>query len=406
MLISIAFFSDLHQNVFKSFLGTHPMKISRKQFIRTATLAATVPFLPSLARISEAQVKSKKTATPGTSTQIHVKTVELRLRHAWTLSRNTSTVKNNVFVHLEREGVSGWGEAAPNVRYDETAESTLSAIQEAQPIFEKESWWHFAQISDQVADTVHHDSSAKAALNIALYDWVAKKLGVPLYQMLGLDPAKTPVTTFSIGIDTPEIMQQKVREAEEFPVLKIKVGLKNDEEIIEAIRKVTSKPLRVDANEGWKSKEEAVERINWMATQGVEFVEQPMPATMIEETRWVRERVKLPLIADEAVLSAADIPKLAGAFDGINIKLMKAGGIHEALRMIELARSLHLKIMLGCMIESSVGITAAAHISPLVDYADLDGNLLISNDPFKGVRVRNGKLILPKGSGLGVTGNV
>ncbi|MBZ5554416.1 MAG: dipeptide epimerase [Acidobacteriia bacterium] len=382
------------------------MKITRKHFLRTATLAAAVPFLPSPARLSEAQVKSKKTATSGTSTQIHVKTVELRLKHAWTLSRNTSTVKNNVFVRLEREGVAGWGEAAPNVRYDETAESTLSAIQQARPIFEKETWWHYAQISDEVAGTVHHDSCAKAALNIALYDWVARKLGVPLYQMLGLDPAKTPVTTFSIGIDTPEVMQQKVREAEEFPVLKIKVGLKNDEDIIQAIRKVTSKPLRVDANEGWKSKEEAVEKINWMATQGIEFVEQPMPASMIEETRWVRERVKLPLIADEAVLGAADIPNLVGAFDGINIKLMKAGGIHEALRMIELARSLRLKIMLGCMIESSVGITAAAHLSPLVDYADLDGNLLISNDPFKGVLVRNGKLILPKRPGLGVTGSV
>jgi L-alanine-DL-glutamate epimerase-like enolase superfamily enzyme len=382
------------------------MKITRKQFIKTATLAVAVPFLPLSSRPSEAQVKSKKTNPPKASTWMTVRTVELQLKHAWTLSRNTSTVKNNLFVRLERDGVVGWGEAAPNVRYDETAESTLSAIQEARPIFEKESWWHFAQISDQVTSAIHHNSCAKAALNIALYDWVAKKLGVPLYQMLGLDSSKTPITTFSIGIDTPEVMQQKVREAEEFPVLKIKVGLKNDEEIIQAIRQVTSKPLRVDANEGWKSKEEAVEKINWMATQGIEFVEQPMPAPMLDETRWVRERVKLPLIADEAVLSAGDIPKLVGAFDGINIKLMKAGGIHEALRMIELARSLHLSIMLGCMIESSVAVTAAAHLSPLVDYADLDGNLLISNDPFKGVLVKNGKLILPKGPGLGVTGSL
>jgi L-alanine-DL-glutamate epimerase-like enolase superfamily enzyme len=201
-------------------------------------------------------------------------------------------------------------------------------------------------------------------------------------------------------------MQQKLKEAADFPVYKIKVGLKNDEEILRAIRQVTDKPLRVDANEGWKSKEEAVEKINWMATQGVEFVEQPMPAAMLEETRWVRERIKLPLFADEAVLSSADIPKLVGIYDGINVKLMKAGGITEALRMIALARSLNLKIMLGCMIESSVGCSAAAHISPLVDYADLDGNLLITNDPFKGVTVKNGKLILPNRPGIGVVGKV
>lgn len=382
------------------------MKTSRKEFLKIAGLAVAAPMLPGLAFSKEAEVKTNKSKVSNSPIQITSKKVELQLRHAWTLSRNTSTVKNNVFVRLERDGVVGWGEAAPNVRYHENWESTIQTIEEARPIFEKEDWWHFAKISEQVAQTVHHDSCAKAALNLALYDWVARKLGVPLYQMLGLDPAKIPITTFSIGIDTPEVMQQKVKEAEEFPVLKIKVGLKNDEEIIRAIRKVTSKPLRVDANEGWKSKEEAVEKINWMATQGVEFVEQPMPATLIEETRWVRERVQLPLFADEAVLSAADIPKLLGAFDGINIKLMKAGGIYEALRMIALARSLNFKIMLGCMIESSLGIAAAAHISPLVDYADLDGNLLITNDPFKGLSVKDGKVIPPNHPGLGVTGSV
>lgn len=381
------------------------MKMSRKQFLKTAGLAAGVPLLPSLNLSSEAVVKTATKASKST-TRITVKKVELQLKHAWTLSRNTSTSKNNVFVRIERDGVTGWGEAAPNVRYDESWETTMRAIDEARPIFERADWWHYADLSEAVKQAVHHDSCAKAALNIALYDWVAKKLGVPLYRMLGLDPAKVPITTFSIGIDTPEVMQQKVKEAEEFPILKIKVGLKNDEEIIRAIREVTKKPLRVDANEGWKTKEEAVEKINWMATQGIEFVEQPMPAMMIEETRWVRERVKLPLIADEAVLSAADIPKLVGAYDGINIKLMKAGGVYEALRMIALARALDFKIMLGCMIESSVAVAAAAHISPLVDYADLDGNLLISNDPFKGLSVKNGKIALPNKPGLGVAGSV
>jgi len=192
-----------------------------------------------------------------------------------------------------------------------------------------------------------------------------------------------------------------VREAEPFPVLKIKVGLDTDEATIAAVRSVTAKPLRVDANEGWKDKEEAVRKINWLEKQGVEFIEQPMPAAMLEETRWVHSRVHIPIIADEACLHPADIPKLVGAYDGVNVKLDKCGGILEAWRMIQVARSLGLKTMLGCMISSSVSVTAAAHLSPLVDYADLDGNLLIANDPYSGVQVERGKLILPDRPGLG-----
>ena len=244
--------------------------------------------------------------------------------------------------------------------------------------------------------------AAKAAIDIALMDWVAKKLGVPLYRYFGLDPKDAPVTTFSIGIDTPEITRQKVREAEAYPVLKIKVGLDTDEATIEAVRSVTKKPLRVDANEGWKNREEVVRKINWLETQGVEFVEQPMPASMGEDIRWVRSRVHLPIIADEACLRASDIPKCAGIYDGVNVKLDKSGGILEGYRMIQIAKSLGMKTMLGCMISSSVSVTAAAHLSPLVDYADLDGNLLIANDPYRGVTVEQGKLVLPDRPGLGL----
>jgi L-alanine-DL-glutamate epimerase-like enolase superfamily enzyme len=233
-------------------------------------------------------------------------------------------------------------------------------------------------------------------------DWIGQRMNVPLYRLCGLDPWDAPVTTFSIGIDTPEITKQKVKDAEAFPVLKIKVGLDTDEATIEAVRSVTKKPLRVDANEGWKDKEEAVRKINWLETQGVEFVEQPMPAHMIAETRWVRKRVHLPLIADEAAVSARAIPGLADAYDGVNVKLDKCGGIQQALRMIYVAESLDMKTMLGCMVSSSVSVTAAAHLSPLVDYADLDGNLLIANDPYSGVKVEKGKLILLDGPGLGV----
>jgi L-alanine-DL-glutamate epimerase-like enolase superfamily enzyme len=242
-----------------------------------------------------------------------------------------------------------------------------------------------------------------AAVDIAVFDWIGKKLGLPLYQFLGLDPSAAPITDFSIGIDTPEITRQKTREAADFPVLKVKVGLQTDEATIEAVRSVTNKPIRVDANEGWTNKEEAIRKINWLETQGIEYVEQPMPAHMIEETKYVRGKVHLPIFADEACTDVTMIPRLTEAYDGINVKLDKSGGILEALRWIEVARAVNLKVMLGCMVSSSCTVTAAAHLSPLVDYADLDGNLLVANDPWRGVRVEKGRLLLPTGPGLGLT---
>ncbi len=194
-----------------------------------------------------------------------------------------------------------------------------------------------------------------------------------------------------------------MKAASDYPILKIKLGSENDQEIIKTIRKVTNKKIRVDANEGWRTKELALERIKWLEQENVEFVEQPLPASDLRGTAWVRERVSLPLIADENAVRLHDIPKLADAFDGINIKLMKSGGMRGAIQMIHTAKAFNMKIMLGCMIESSVAITAAAHLSPLVDYADLDGNLLITNDPFEGVKVKGGKLMLCDGAGLGVS---
>ena len=326
----------------------------------------------------------------------------LNLKHPWTLSRNTSLFKENVFVHYEKDGIRGIGEAAPNVRYDETWQSTFKVIEKAKPLMESADPWKYVDLGYSIMKIQHKQNAAKAALDIALMDWIGKAFGVPLYKLWGLDPSKTPITTFSIGIDTPEMIKKKVREAAPYPILKIKVGKPNDEEIIKAVRSVTDKPLRVDANEGWKTKEEALKKILWLEKQGVVIVEQPMPAGQLEDMIWLRKRVHVPLMADESVKTASDIPKLVAGFDAINIKLMKAGGIQEAMRMIWLAKSLGMKIMLGCMIESSVGITAAAHLSPLVDYADLDGNLLISNDPYEGVKVVHGKLILPDGPGLGV----
>jgi L-alanine-DL-glutamate epimerase-like enolase superfamily enzyme len=316
---------------------------------------------------------------------------------------SSSQYRETIQLDYTRDGVTGLGEGAPIVRYKEDAKSAQTALEAIRGFLEGANPWEFAKVMSEVSRRKEGQYAAKAAIDIALMDWVGKKLGIPLYRYFGLDARDAPVTTFSIGIDTPEITRQKVREAAEYPVLKIKVGLATDEPTIEAVRSVTKKPLRVDANEGWKDKEEAVRKIRWLETQGVEFVEQPMPAAMLEETRWVRKRVNLPLIADEACERPADVPKCAGIYDGINVKLDKCGGILEAYRMIQVAKALGMKTMLGCMISSSISVTAAAHLSPLVDYADLDGNLLISNDAHAGVRVEGGKLVLPSGAGLGLT---
>jgi L-alanine-DL-glutamate epimerase-like enolase superfamily enzyme len=329
---------------------------------------------------------------------------ELILKHPWTTARNTAHTKQNVFVKLEKEGFVGYGEAAPNIRYGETTEKTFHQIKHVGNILVEQDLRYYMKIKAVLDDLITNQSCAKAALDMALMDWLGKTLGIPIYQLWGLEPARVPVTSFSIGIDTPESIRQKVEDAFKYPILKIKVGTDRDEQIVNTVRSISDKPLRVDANEGWKSKETAIKKIEWLVKQGVDLVEQPLPAEMLEETAWLRERCEVPIIADEAVKCSDDILRLSGVYDGINIKLMKAGGILEAYNMIHIARALDLKIMLGCMIESSLGISAAAQLAPLADYADLDGHLLITNDPFRGITVDAGKLILGTNPGLGVEG--
>lgn len=331
------------------------------------------------------------------------KTVELRLRHTWTIARNSSRVKINVLTRLAHGGIEGYGEAAPNVRYLEDAGSVLRALETLAPLLGDDPR-RPDEILDRVDAALPGDPAARAAIDIALHDWIGKKEGVPLCRLLGADPEKAPPTSMSIGSDAIPVMQDKVREAAGFTALKIKVGRGNDREILEGIRRVTDKPLYVDANEGWQDAARAVAMIKWMEGMGVVLVEQPLPAADLAGARYVRERVDLPIFADEAALAPHDIPRLAGAFDGVNIKLQKSGGLRMARRMIDAARGAGLQVMLGCMIETSIGITAAAHLSPLADIADLDGNLLIADDPFQGVLVQDGRLILPDRPGLGLLG--
>ncbi len=374
--------------------------MNRRRWMKTAGAAAGSLALPITWRghgVSEH-------ASGGASLETEI--VRLNLRHTWTTTMSSSEYRDVTFARYSRDGVTGVGEGAPIVRYKEDAKSAQAMIEQVRPLVQNADPWHYGKLMAQVFAQVPGEHAGKAALDIALLDWVTTKLGIPLYRLFGLDPADGAITTMSVGVDTPEMTKQKVEEAADFPVLKIKMGIGKDEATLDAIRSVTDKPLRVDANEGWKTKEEAVEKINWLEKHGVEFVEQPLRGDMIEDTKWVRSRVHLPIIADEACTEAAAIPKLVEAYDGLNVKLDKAGGVLEAHRWISIAKALGMKTMLGCMVSSSVSVTAAAHLSPLVDYADLDGNLLIANDPYEGVLVKKGRLILPSRPGLGVTKRV
>ena len=324
--------------------------------------------------------------------------LDLRLRHVFRIARGASDTRRNLLVEVEEDGRVGLGEAAPILRYGEDRESAAAAVEAMAPRLAGVR--AFATAAARAA--VPGQSSAEAAVDMALFDLAGQRLGVPVYQMLGLDSADTPLTSFTIGLDTPEVVAQKVREAADYPILKVKMGTAEDRQVLEVVREASTARLRVDANEGW-TPEDALERLEWLHGLGVEMVEQPLPAAMIAETRELRRRSPIPFFADESVHRAADIPGLAGAFDGINIKLMKCGGISEALRMIATARAHGMQVMLGCMIESSLGITAAAHLSPLVDAADLDGNLLLASDPYAGATVKAGRLVLPEAPGLGVT---
>ncbi|MGD0497219.1 MAG: dipeptide epimerase [Bryobacteraceae bacterium] len=363
--------------------------MNRRRFVA----AAAAPLAPAAGAFG----------APAAPPALETKIVRLNLQHTWTTTMSSSQYRDTLHTAYSRDGITGRGEGAPIVRYHEDAQSARKAVESVRGLLLSAGPMQFAKTMAEVFRRVPGEWAGKASIDIALMDWVGQKLGIPLYAYFGLDPRDAPLTTFSIGIDTPEITKEKTREAADYPILKVKVGLDTDEPTIEAVRSVTKKPLRVDANEGWKDKEEAVRKINWLEKQGVEFIEQPMPAAMIEETRWVRARVHIPVIADEACERPADIPKLKDAYDGVNIKLDKCGGVLEAHCMIQVAKALGMRTMLGCMISSSVSVTAAAHLSPLVDYADLDGNLLIANDPFHGVRVVQGKLMLPDKPGLGLT---
>lgn len=328
----------------------------------------------------------------------------LELRHAFTLATSSRTTTPVMMVEVEQDGIVGYGEASMPPYLGESQESAARFLDQVD-LTRFADPFQLEEILPAVDGIAPGNTAAKAAVDIALHDWIGRALGAPLHRLWGLNPARAPVTSFTIGIDTADVVREKTREAEAFKIIKVKLGhgSETDRMMIETIRQVTDKPITVDANQGWRDRAEALTMIEWLAERGVELVEQPMPKEQIDDTAWLCSWSPLPLIADESVQRLADVARARGVFHGINIKLMKCTGLREAQKMIILARALGMKVMLGCMTETSCAISAAAQLSPLVDWADLDGALLIKNDLFEGASVVNGRVQLNTRPGIGVT---
>lgn len=380
---------------------------NRRDFLKTAALATLGAGM--IAEEAMADTKKKKIHLfninkQGAAPKMKMRffPYELQLRHVFTVATYSRTTTPDVQVEIEYDGIIGYGEASMPPYLGQTVKSVLAFLQKVD----------LGQFSDpfQLEDILAYvdslslgDTAAKAAVDIALHDLVGKLLQAPWYRIWGLDKEKAPSTTFTIGIDTADVVRKKTEEcAELYNILKVKLGRDNDKEMIKAIRSVTDLPIAVDANQGWKDRQYALDMIHWLKEQGIVMVEQPMPKEQLDDIAWVTQQSPLPVFADESVQRLKDVPSLKGAFTGINIKLMKCTGMREAWKMLTLARALDMKVMVGCMTETSCACSAAAQLSPAVDFADLDGNLLISNDRFKGMEVVGGKITLSDLPGIGV----
>ena len=374
------------------------MKQSRKDFFKTTGIIAAGSIAAGLPSSSFAKniIKNR-----GTKMKFTFKPYTLQLKHVFTVAVNSRTTTPVMLTEIEYDGIKGYGEASmpPYLgESHETATKFLSKVnlEQFNDPFEMED------ILEYVDSIEEKNPAAKASVDIALYDLVGKLMNEPWYKIWGYDKSKTPYTSFTIGIDTPEVVKQKTKEASIYKVLKVKLGRDNDKEMIETIRSVTNTPITVDVNQGWKDKNLALDMINWLKEKNVEFIEQPMPKEQVDDIAWLTQHSPLPIMGDESVQRIPDVIKAHGVFSGINIKLMKCTGMREAHKMLNLARSLNMKVMIGCMTETSCAISAAAQLSPMVDWADLDGNLLIKNDPYEGVTVVDGKITLTDYPGIGL----
>ncbi len=324
--------------------------------------------------------------------RITTEPLDLHLRTTFTIAHGSSDVRHNVLVRIDE----GLGEAPVVPYYQETPQGVMDYCAQVAPLLGDDPY----QIEDILARLPRASVAGYAAIDVALHDLIGKRLDIPLYKLFGLNPARVPDTSFTIGMDQPEVMAARAKESG-LPILKIKVGAGDDVARVKAIRHATDARLRLDANAGW-TREQAARIIPQLGEYDIEFIEQPLAREDWEGLRWLKSRVSVPIFADESAQTGRDLPKLAGAIDGVVVKLMKTGGLRGAIKTMAVARALDMQIMLSCMVESAVGVTAAAHLAPLADYCDLDGPLLIANDPFVGLHYDGAKITLPNGPGLGV----
>lgn len=333
--------------------------------------------------------------------QLRFRTYDLQLKHTFTVSGFSRATSPVVLTEIEYDGIIGYGEASMPPYLGESHESVVSFLKKIDLSLFKNPL-QIDEILDYVAKISKYDRAAKASIDIALHDLFGKIRNQPLHQYWGLDANKTPYTSYTIGIDTPEIVKEKTKEAYKYKIIKVKLGGGNDKEMIRTIRELTDVQISIDANQGWTDKFEALDMIHWLKEQDIIFIEQPMPTEQIDDMAWLTQNSPLPTIADESFQRLDDVSRLKDVFSGINIKLMKSTGLREAKQMVSAARRQKMKVMIGCMTETSCAVSAAAQLSPLVDWADLDGNLLITNDIFEGVKINDGKITLNDQPGIGV----
>ncbi len=322
---------------------------------------------------------------------------QLALNYPFKISDYSRTSTPLVFVKVIEDGIEGIGEASMPPYLGETIETASEFLSKVQI----DSFTSIPEILAYVDSIALGNNAAKAAVDLALHDWYGKKHQIPLYQYFKSNSSLMPPTSFTLGIDSIEVLKEKIKDTEPFRRIKIKLGSENDKEIVDNIRKLTDKEILVDANRGWKTKEQAVEMIDWLATRNCILVEQPMPIDSYDDMLWVKSRSALPLFADESCKRFSDIEKIKDGFHGINIKLMKSTGLHEAQKMITKALELSLKVMIGCMSETSCGILAAASLAPQCEYADLDSTWMVSNNPFPSPELVDGKIVLNNKFGIG-----
>uniref|UniRef100_UPI003217D05E dipeptide epimerase n=1 Tax=uncultured Draconibacterium sp. TaxID=1573823 RepID=UPI003217D05E len=372
------------------------MTIERRSFIKGLGLVSG-----GLLFNQAAGSQNKFSISKNAKMKLRFKPYELQLKHAFTLATSSRTTTPVMLVELEYDGITGYGEASMPPYLGESHETVGKFLQKVD-LSGFNDPFRMDEILEYIDGIEEGNRAAKASVDIALHDLVGKIMGQPWYKIWGLNPDNTPNTSFTIGIDTREVIIEKTKEAAEFKMLKVKMGRDNDKELVEAIRSVTDVPLCVDVNQGWKDKHMALDMIHWLKGKGIVFVEQPMPKEQMDDIAWLTANSPLPTIADEAFQRIHDIPKFKDVYSGINIKLMKSTGMREAKKMIDVARALDMNVMIGCMTETSCAVSAASQLSPLCDWADLDGNLLISNDIFEGMKVVEGKVTLNDLPGIGI----